>query len=254
MKRIALTQIVLILITMMASAAVGIPKAKADVTPTLAVEKVYDLNQTGTTFRVNITVSNVEQLHLWMVCLQWDPTMLNVTTGDTHGLYFKRTKTYYNMYRGSFVNSSATTFMINGINLTVGNITSLTGFFNSTKQTVKGSGVLAEINFTLLRVGTSTINITMSNLQDSDNKPFNDWVVVNGLVTDQPQPPPPPWWTDPWLQTMVLAVTVVVTVPSVTIFTLTRKPVPTEAQLKKIREFTEKEAEGKPLPKDSEKT
>jgi hypothetical protein len=237
--------------TMMASAAVSIPNAKADGTPTLAVSKVYEMNEVGTTFRVNITVANVDNMRQWMVCLKWDPTILNVTTGDTHGWYYKRTKTYYNVYKGSLMNSSASTFWMNGINLTEGSITALTSFFNSESYGVKGSGVIAVINFTLLRVGTSIINVTSSDLQHPRLVSFDNWAVVNGLVTDQP---PPPWWMDPGFQMTVLAVAVAVTVPSVTIFTLTRKPVPTEAQLKKIREFTEKEAEGKPLPKDSEKT
>lgn len=226
----------------------SIPEAKA-ANPTIAVGKVYELNQTGTTFRVNITAADITEMGGWILSLKWDPNMTKVTTGDPAGL-LKRT-VRYNIYEGNFMRAAGgTNFLMNAINTTNGTITSLACLFKVTSVSVKGSGLLAWINFTLLHVGTSTINITASKLQDRSGKELTH-DAVNGLITDQPQPPPPPIWMESWFLTTVLAVAIVVTVPTVTIVRLAGKPVPTEAELKKIREFTEKEAEGKPFTENS---
>lgn len=249
MKKPALIQIILIVIATVVTTTMNIPETKA-ATPKIAISKVYNLNQTGITFLVNITVTDVTEMGGWVISLSWDPNITRITTGDPAGLYKRKVR--YNIHEGDFMlKSGGTNFLVNAIDNTNGTITSLACLFKVAGFGIKGSGLLASINFTLINVGTSAINITSSMLLDRSGRdtPHD---AVDGLATDQSSPPEPPVWTKSWFQTLIVTVIIVVVIPTCIIVRLSSKPAQTEADLEKISEFTEEEVEGKPLPEDSE--
>jgi hypothetical protein len=233
--------------TMMAN----IPKAEAQ-RATLRVSKSYGLNETGTTFLVNITIDNVAELGSWTIDLKWDPNITKLSTGDKSGLSKKaRTGlTYYNIYEGGFMrNQSTTSFTVNAVNNTNGTLTVLASAFKEVGNSVAGSGTLALINFTLMNVGTTTINITRSTLSDRGGVGV-EHTTENGLITNQPPPPPPAFWTNPIFRTAVILFFIVVVLPTVVIIRLRGKATLTEKDMEKIREYKE-EIEGEPLPEES---
>lgn len=264
MKELALISIVLIAMAAFTiTASFNIPEARAAL-PAVTISKVYDMNQTGSTFVVNITVSDVSELGGWGMNLSWNPAILKINTGDPTGLQKKEGRVYvnYSIHEGDFMrNGGSRSFTVNAINNTAGTIKQLASYFTVAGQSVSGSGILATINFTLLNTGTTAINITGPNnatmpyrsvLADRGGGPI-DHVDVNGLVTDQPEPPPPPIWSETWFQALVVIVVVLVVVPTVVIVRLRSRPPQSEEELKRLSQYEEKEVEGIPLPEDSEK-
>ncbi|MEM3627869.1 MAG: hypothetical protein QXJ11_06250 [Candidatus Bathyarchaeia archaeon] len=247
MRKLALTlTLISLLLTLLnITGPIRFQEAKAQGT-TLAVSKIYNVNQTGTLL-VNITVSEVSGMFGWIISLQWDPSVLQVNTGDKNGLL--KSRVYYNIYEGDFMkNVSATSFSVNRVDNATGNITNLSCFFKVTGTTVSGSGLLATINFTLLEVGTTAINVTYSSLINRDGKGI-DHIVVSGLVTDQPEPPPPPIWTQFWFQATLVTVMVVVVIPALIIKRLSGKTSLTAEDIEKIMGY-EENVEGEPLNED----
>jgi hypothetical protein len=233
---------------------VNIPKAEAQ-GPTLQVSKAYGLNVTGTTLLVNITIDGVAELGGWSIDLKWDPNITQVSMGDRNGLS-KKSRTgliYYNIYEGGLMrNASSTNFLVNAVNNTGGTLTALASFFKEVGNSVAGSGTLALINFTLINVGTTTINVTQSTIQDRAGITV-DHTTENGLITNQPPPPPPPFWTNPLFQTGVILFFVIVVLPTVVIVRLRGKAPLTEKDIKEIEEYKE-ETEGEPLTEESQET
>jgi hypothetical protein len=232
----------------------SVPQTEAQ-GPTLKISKVYNLNQTGTTFMVNVTIDDVVDLGGWSISLKWDPNITGVSTGDRKGI-MKRTRTgivYYNIYEGGLMaNASGTNFLLNAVDNTNGTMTSLADFFKQVGGGTQGSGVLATINFTLKNVGTTIINVTQSIVQDRSGATV-DHTTLNGLITDQPPPPPPPIWTELWFQTAVILFFVVIVLPAVVIVRLRGPAKITEKDLERIRGYRD-EIEGKPLSEDEKET
>lgn len=247
LRKLALTStlILLLLALLNVTGQIRFQEVKAQGT-TLAVSKIYNVNQTGTLL-VNITVSEVSQMYGWVISLQWDPTIIQVSTGDKNGLL--KNRVYYNVYEGDFMkNVSATIFSVNKVNNESGNITNLSCFFKVTGTTVSGSGLLATINFTLLKVGTTAINITYSSLIDRNGGGI-DHTAISGLITNQPEPPPPPIWTQFWFQATVVTVIVVVVIPVLVIKQLSGRTSLTAEDIEKIMGY-EENVEGEPLKED----
>jgi len=252
-----LTIMLIALLTLAATSATvmtSVPQAEAQ-GPTLKIGKVYNLNQTGTTFMVNVTIDGVEDLGGWSISLKWDPNITTVSTGDRKGI-MKRTRTgtvYYNIYEGGLMaNASATNFLLNAVDNTNGTMKSLADFFKQTGAGTQGSGLLATINFTLKNVGTTIINVTQSIVQDRSGATV-DHTPLNGLITDRPPPPPPPIWTESWFQTAVILFFVVIVLPAAVIVRLRGPAKITEKDLERIRGYRD-EIEGKPLSEDEKET
>ena len=214
-KRHLLMSLMLIAITTVASVAavVKVPKVKA-ATPVVSVSTVV-AKEPGKTFLVNISITGVTDLFLWVLNLTWDPNITKITTGDRAGLY--KSRVYYNIYEGPFLKSvRSTLFFASKIDNKNGKITNLnSGYTTRSSTTTNGDGVLVTINFTLVNVGTTTLDINgpsptypgHSMLVDSSGNeiPHED---IDGAVLDK-EPPPPPIWTQSWFQTSVIAVAVV---------------------------------------------
>lgn len=252
MRKLAITLVALLVFASVnVTVMVNIPKAEAQ-GPTLRVSKVYNLNVTGTTFLVNVTIDGVAELGGWSIDLKWDPNITTISMGDKNGLS-KRSRTgliYYNIYEGDFTrDAGATSFLVNTVNNTGGSLTALAASFKETGFSVAGSGTLAIINFTLINVGTTVLNVTQSSVGDRGGITVSH-ATENGLITDQNPPPPPPFWTNPLFQDAVILFFVIVVLPTAVIVRLRGKATLTEKDVKKIKEYKE-EIEGEPLPEES---
>jgi hypothetical protein len=169
----------------------------------LAISDVYNQNETAKTILVNVTVSDVTDLQLWSINITFNPQHLRITTGDPKGIeYPRRSKVRYNIYEGNFLKQLGTTGVIirsdyGKINNTAGVLFGLacsTGGGGGT-----GSGVLAIINFTVVSVMRSEIQIVGSLLQDAKNKEKISHIRDNAIITYEP-PPVPPIWSQIWFQ------------------------------------------------------
>jgi len=197
--------------------------------PTVSVTSVYNITEQDTTFIVNITVTDVTNLYMWIINMSWDPTIVKITTGDPNGL--KKGGIYYNVYEGPFMRSVRGTrgLLVSKINNTDGTIKSLSCAYSTTGSGASGSGVLAMINFTLLKKGTTTIDINgpsvkypgLCVLQDSAG---NEMAieVVDGTVSEGG---PPLFSIQFWFIATVIGVIVIILEVAALVMLFRRKPV-----------------------------
>jgi hypothetical protein len=170
---------------------------------TLAIDRVYNVKKPGTTILVNITISNAHSVVGWMIDLAWDPYILAVSMGDPNGTRDKKGN-LYNIYEGSFTKNvkPADVFAVSEVDNKAGRIKGLAAMYFTKDVLLEGSGILATINFTVLHVGTTTIEIVGPGT--SEEKP-NEAIIaivveegkggmlshveIYGLVTDKDAPP-----------------------------------------------------------------
>jgi hypothetical protein len=218
-------KILIILIALIVAANLNNFSQVQAASPKVTLTSIYNLTEddVGKTFLVNITVSDVSDLLMWVFNLSWDPTVLQVSTGDPTGLLRKGVR--YNIYEGPFLKSiRSTVFVANAVNNTGGTISSLAAGYLAPDGTPSGSGVLVSINFTLVKLATTTVEIT----GPSADFPGNGMLInqagkeiahdeVDGVITDQPPPPPPPIWTELWFQLALIIASVAIVLIVVTI-------------------------------------
>ena len=189
-----------------------VPNAQA-ATPTVAVASVYNITEPGMTFQVNITITDVTDLSMWIINMSWDPNMLQIPTGDRQGL--RKRQIYYNIYEGPFMESfHSAIFTANEIDNVHGRIRQLACGYAGAGTPAWGSGVLATINFTSVNVGTITIEINGPSIEYPghsmllDNSgyemPHED---IDGTVTEHA---PPLIWMEPWFQATTVGIIVVI--------------------------------------------
>ncbi len=172
----------------------------------LSVDKIYNVSEAGSTVLVNFTLTKVSTCSGWQIKLTWDPYYLNVTSGQPpyvggppvevrEGPFFKT------------VNAS-TIMVFNEMNFSKGVMIVADFFAPGSAKFVNGTGVILAINFTVVRVGTSTIElnppsagVTQSVVADQGNT-IMDHNEVNGLITNEG--PPPPAWASTGFQTMLI--------------------------------------------------
>ncbi|MEM1588855.1 MAG: cohesin domain-containing protein [Candidatus Bathyarchaeia archaeon] len=175
---------------------------------TLTIDKIYNVTEPGTTFLVNITVINAPKCAGWKIDLAWDPYILAVSTGDPNGLNVKGV--LYNIYEGPFTKNvrPADYFTVSKVDNSAGIIKGLLAVYMTSGEFPEGTGVLATINFTVLRTGTTTIEITGpkqpggSVIVDENNKEIPH-VELYGLITEKS---PPPIWESADFQFKVIVV------------------------------------------------
>jgi len=187
MKKAAL----LIAIIIIAIIAAGFYTLYTPTITTVAISKVYEAKE-GNIVEVNITVSNVEDLCTWVFDLAWDPYILRIATGDTHGYKYRDGK-YYNIYEGPFLKSvrNETILAINYIYNDKGTISHIGAGYLKPGDTASGSGVLVTIQFECINSGTTTVEIVdCSVLQNSRGENIGH-ENINGLITKNEYVPPP---------------------------------------------------------------
>lgn len=174
------------------------------VKPLLSVSNVYNTSEVGSTIQVNVTLSNIPSCSTWGINLTWDPYFLQLTRGTPpfeNGPPFE-------VREGEFITArNSTTFLyFNEINLVKGEIVVI-DLFTTQGVYVSGSGVIFTLNFTILRVGTSavelnppTVNLTESAVGDMNNMNVAH-EEANGTVTNNG---PPPVWATADFQTKLI--------------------------------------------------
>ena len=203
----------------------------------LSVDRVYNVNEVGSTVLVNFTLSKVSSCSGWQIDLTWDPYYLNVTQGQPpyvggppvevrEGPFFKT------------VNASKI-LVFNEMDFEKGVLVVADFFAPGSGKFVNGTGVILTINFTVVRLGTSTIElnppsagVTQSVVADQGNK-ILDHLEVNGLVTNDG--PPPQWASTDFATTLIYGEVGVLGVASVIIYVYAN-PKPPKAE-KKRAEF-----------------
>jgi PKD repeat protein len=118
---------------------------------TVSVSPDTNTFEVGQTFLVNLTISEVYNLHLWQLNLQYDSSILSTTAGNVlpgpefASANFYKTVTANNVYIGCV--------------------------FSATDYTVENPGVLAKITFTVITNGKSNLHLYGVMLQEPLNPP-----------------------------------------------------------------------------------
>jgi hypothetical protein len=174
------------------------------VKPLLSVGNVYNASEVGSTVLVNVTLSNVPSCSTWGLNITWDPYYLRLTRGAPA---FEGGPPLEAREGEFFAAKNSTTFLYFGsINLVKGEIV-VVDIFTTAGAYAIGSGVIFTLNFTILRVGTSAVelnppteSLSQSAIGDKDNKDV-DHYEVNGIITKDG---PPPMWASTDFQTMLI--------------------------------------------------
>lgn len=184
-------------------------------TTMLSIDAVYNVDQASQTVLLTATLKNVPSVAEWVVVVSWDPYIARVTTGVPNGTEPAGGGPSYGVIEGPFMKDAGSTlFVMNYMDNQKG--TTLFGcVFRSHGSQVSGTGVIFYMNFTIIHVGTTTVEISPPFLNEKvslvQNAQGNDTahVDVNGLITDQG---PPPAWTDAGFQETVIASEILVLV------------------------------------------
>jgi hypothetical protein len=178
--------------------------------PRISIDKVYNVTKVGDTVLLNVTLNNVVNCGGWMTTIAWDPYIAKLTKGGTQPA---NGAPAVDIIEGPFLQTAAPTYlMLNYANNTKGEIVVGVAFQVPGTGT-SGTGVVLTMNFTILHVGTTTVEFRppFSTVNQSMvlDKRFNDTAhtEVNGLITDQG---PPPTWTNADFQETAIASEVVV--------------------------------------------
>jgi len=199
--------------------------------PTIVIDHVYDVTEVGQTVNVTIRAIGLPSCSAWVFNLVWDPYILQITTGDNQsGL--RRGGIYYNIYEGPYLESiRPTIFLANNIDNGAGKIDHLVSGYQTTDGSASGDGALVTINFTVVHVGTTTIEITGTSpgfpgkglIQSSNPLEEVPHDEIYGLVTENA---PPPIWSglEFQIETVVIEVAILAVVSYVVIRMRRPKP------------------------------
>ena len=174
------------------------------VKPLLSVSNVYNATEVGSTVLVNVTLSNVPSCMTFGLNITWDPYYLQLTRGTPP---FPGGPPFEVREGEFFAAKNSTTFLFfSSLDPVKGEIRVI-DIFTSSGEYVTGSGVIFTLNFTILRAGTSAVelnpptkNYTQSAIGDKDNRNV-DHDEVNGTVTIEG---PPPAWASTDFQTKLI--------------------------------------------------
>jgi len=228
-KNTIISLVLLIMLTLTLTPKTMLTSITKAASTTVEVSKHYDMVETGTTFIVNITVSDVTNLKKWAVDIEWDPTIVRVTEGDpngtkpTHGETNKR----FNIYEGPFLKQAGSThFEVSYMNNTRG-VVGLYCDLTTPGSSATGSGVLATINFTLIEKGTTKLDIIGPNYEEGTSTltganlqpiPHAD---SDGIVSDKS---PPTILNELWFQITIAVIIILVIVAAIYLKKRTPKP------------------------------
>jgi general secretion pathway protein D len=120
----------------------------------------------GSEFSINIDIANVSDLFAFQFDLSFGPTILSATS----------------ITEGTFLPGGGTTFFIAGaINESAGVISSTADSLIGPIPGITGNGALAEVQFTALATGMSTVTLSNVLLLDSNLAPISS-SVADGVV------------------------------------------------------------------------
>lgn len=161
--------------------------------PILSGDRVYDVTGVGETVLVNVTLTNVPGCSGWNMKLTWDPYYIQLS-GVEEGPFFK-------------TRNISSLFHVTSVDHAMGKMI-LADVFLAKDVFVQGTGVILTVNFTTVRVGTSTIEFgspsggTQASLGDATNEFTIDHVEVAGLISNEG--PPPIWASTDFQSTLII--------------------------------------------------
>jgi hypothetical protein len=177
-------------------------------TTVLSIDAVYNIDQVGHTVLLTATLKNVPSVAEWVVAVSWDPYIAQVTTGVKNGTAPTGGGPSYGVIEGPFLKDAFPTYFVMNYLDNQNGAAFFGCLFQSRGTQISGSGVIFWMNFTIIHMGTTAVEIhapfhgeSISLVKDGQG---NDTahVDVNGLITDQG---PPPAWTDAAFQETVIA-------------------------------------------------
>jgi hypothetical protein len=173
----------------------------------LSMDSVHNVTEVGQTVLVNATLSNVPGCYQWVILLAWDPYIAQVTIGVPNGTLPAGQTIPVGIFEGPFMQDvDPTHFIINYLDNINGRAV-LGCYFQSLGVEASGSGVIFQVNFTIVHVGTTTLEIQPPFTTENQSLVVNGQNLrvghsdANGLITDQG---PSPTWTDAGFQETVI--------------------------------------------------
>jgi Cohesin domain len=158
----------------MALGALGTPSAWADPIPVVSITPDTKMVGLGGAFALEIGITNVSDLFAFQFDLGFGPGILSAQR----------------ISEGLFLPGGGTTvFILGTIDNAAGTITATADSLIGAISGVNGSGVLADVQFTALAPGTSTITLSNVLLLNSTLSPI-DFSIGNGSVTVTSVPEP----------------------------------------------------------------
>lgn len=171
--------------------------------PVLSADRVYNVTQTGETIPLNVTLSNVPSCSSWNMKVTWDPIYLRFA-GVEEGPFLQST-------------NKSTFFVLKTLDYANGEM-KVAAALTGEGDFVQGTGVICTINFTTVRVGTSTIefaspaNGTQAAIGDATGNHEVNHIEISGLISDQATPPV--WASTGFQNTLIIGEVVVLCLAS----------------------------------------
>ena len=200
--------------------------------PVLSIGKVYDVTKIGQTVLVNVTLTDVPSCSAWLMNLSWDPYYVTLTPRIPPNATMP-----YQVIEGPFMKDVAQTH-----NLIFEPLDDADGYmlvadsFVSSGNSASGTGVIMEINFTVVHVGTTTLNTApisrienQSIIADASGHGVAH-VEVMGLITDKPAPS---FWEGMEFQDTLIAGDVLILLAATGIVYQRAHPSPPKSQRRK---------------------
>jgi hypothetical protein len=201
--------------------------------PVLSIGKVYDVTQVGQTVLVNVTLINVPSCSGWLMNMFWDPYYVTLTprVPPTAGAV------PYQVIEGPFLKDVGPTrnLVFDVVDNTNGQMI-VGDQLTTSGASASGTGVIMEINFTVVHVGTTTLITAplspvenQSVIADAADHAVSH-VEIMGLITDKPAPP---FWEGMDFQDTLIAGDVMVLLVATAIVYQLAHPRPPKSQRRK---------------------
>lgn len=216
--------------------------------PLLSIDKVYGVTQVGQTVQVNVTLNDFGSCTGWLINLIWDPYYVKLTSGPPPNVGAPP----YEVIEGPFMKDAGPTrgLIFNWIDNINGQVIVGDGFAGPSTS-ANGTGVILEMNFTVVHVGTTTIvpvraspGVNQSIVADVKGA-IIDHAEAAGLITDKAAPPS---WEGMEFQSTLIAGEVVVLLAATGIVYLRAHGRPRRSEKRKaeLQPIFESEDKGEP--------
>ena len=151
--------------------AITIPRALSNST-FIAIHPSFKEVTIGSDFTIDLNVSNVIDLYLWVVTIEWDPSIIE----------------FQSYMEGPFLKAGGNTAIMDA-GVSPGKVNRLVCTVLGPVSGVDGSGSLVTFTFKAVSLGTTPISITFSDLLNSNGEHIaHD--THDGTVLVSPPPPP----------------------------------------------------------------
>jgi len=173
------------------------------------MDRVGNVTEVGQTVLVNVTLSNVLDATGctgWRLSLTWDPYIAKITTFHDHSIGIPE-NVFPVVFEGPYLKQTGkgTTFFVNtdpyALEENLEGKIDIFCFISSGGGSVSGTGVILSLNFTVVHVGTTTIEFR-SPIQSSNQRLVLDalghpleHVETEGLITEKAIVEPPSFLT-----------------------------------------------------------